>query len=234
MSTGGMPAPQPVMPTADVGGALLPDVAPGGWKAWVSRPENRAALVQAGIQMLQPLGIGETPLSRAGTSIGAGMQARDRVIAGQDERAQQATADRLAQQEADARTTAANASMIAANKSTTAGGLTPYQLLMQDNRNRSGFLKFAQKRAADSALDATPIDLTNQADVDRLAQEYMTVISATPGAGPTLATALPGAAAGPPPHHVEYLKAHANDPKVVADFEAKYPGQSAAILTPAM
>ena len=69
MSTGGMPAPTAAVPAPDVGGALLPNVAPGGWKAWVSRPENRAALVQAGIQMLQPLGIGETPLSRAGTSI---------------------------------------------------------------------------------------------------------------------------------------------------------------------
>lgn len=207
MSTGGMPAPAAPTaaptpaPGAPLGASLLPDVSqPGGWRAWVSRPENRAALVQAGIQLLQPLGVGQTVGGQVGQAIGSGLSARDRVVTGQQEQEQQSLQNSIAQQEADARTTAANASATAAAKSGGAGGLTAYQMLMQDNRTKQQFLKYAQKRASDAEFSATPLDLTDPDTVNRLAEEYQAVIAAAPGGAPTptLAESVPGPTAGPP------------------------------------
>jgi hypothetical protein len=55
------------------------------WKTFLDQPENRAALLQFGISMLNPQGgnLG----ANIGTAIGQGAEARDRALAGQAEQA---------------------------------------------------------------------------------------------------------------------------------------------------
>ena len=207
----GAPAPAPA-PTAaaPTGLDILPQVGqPGGWKAWVSQPENRAALVQAGIAMLQPLGVGQTTAGQIGGAIGAGMEARDRVVTGQQEAEQQALQNQIAQQEADARTTAAEASLMNAER--VKGDLTLHQQLMQDNREIARWTEWLKGRAYDQYTGEPLVDLQDPAVIQQLQAEFNATIGAAPRSGgvppmvpggaapPSLAGAIPGGAAAPAP-----------------------------------
>jgi hypothetical protein len=83
-----MPSPFDPTPTPDTPQASMPSApqgAPdttqqaGGWRDWIGRPDNRAALMQFGIAMLQPVGVGETPLSHAAGAVGHAGEAAGRV-----------------------------------------------------------------------------------------------------------------------------------------------------------
>lgn len=194
MSTGGMPA--PAAPQPALGDSLLPQVGqPGGWKAWVSRPENRAALVQAGIELLQPLGVGQTPLSRVGTAIGSGMEARDRAITGQQADEQRQVENAIAQQEADARTVAADAALTAADaRAKDPDGLTALQRITLERNRLKEFRSYvAAYRKSLFPGDPMP-DMNTLAEM--FEQENATA-PALPGGGgsPSLADAVPGAPA---------------------------------------
>lgn len=71
-----------------------------GWRDWVSSPQGRAALIQFGATLSQPMGIGQNTLGHIGRAVGSGFEARDRTTAAQieQERFEQERQDRLAQQ----------------------------------------------------------------------------------------------------------------------------------------
>ena len=219
-------APAPAPAPAGQNLSLLPQVGqPGAWKAWVAQPENRAMLVQAGISLLQPTGVGQTMAGHVGGAIGSGMEARDRVVAGEQEQEQRTLQNTLAQQEADARTLSAQASMTNAERQAAGGGLTPYQMIQLDRGRAKDFRAFvAAKERNLFPGDQLP-------DVETLAAEFEqlnAVAPGLPGAGggtPSLAEAIPGATPGgaqsvaPPQSHIDYLR---QNPGAAADFDAKY------------
>src|SRR4051812_30369344 len=103
------------------GGQVDPVEATKGWDDWLQRPGNRTALLQMGINLMQPVGIGQTPFGQIGQAIGAAGEAQGRVAA-QDLKEEQVdnklsiANQRLAvaQQNADANTSRANTAGIAA------------------------------------------------------------------------------------------------------------------------
>lgn len=130
------------MDPEDVGGAFTgqsaagvpprvdPAQASGQWDDWLNRPGNRSALLQMGLQLMQPVGIGQTAGGAIAQGIGAGGEA---VARGEAEDLKQQMADsklavaderlRIAQQQADANTLrATSAAARAANRKI--GGLT--------------------------------------------------------------------------------------------------------------
>lgn len=89
------PSPQaPAQPGPDnMGGA---NVAPNGlidqWGQWMGKPQNRAALMQFGIAMLQPMNQGETGSSHFANAVGSGGQAAETVTKqGQQQKASEDT-----------------------------------------------------------------------------------------------------------------------------------------------
>ncbi len=50
-----------------------------GWREYLARPEIKAALLQFGINMLQPVPLGGTPLGQIGSSLGAAAGAATRI-----------------------------------------------------------------------------------------------------------------------------------------------------------
>lgn len=142
------------MDPEDVGGAITgqpaipgrvdPAVAAPQWDDFLQRPGNRQALLQIGLQLMQPQGIGQTSGGHIAQSIGAGGEAVDRGEAADlKERmaeSKMAVADeklRIAQQQADASTTRAGAAAArAANRKI--GGLTDVvraRFAREDERN---------------------------------------------------------------------------------------------------
>lgn len=63
---------------AQQGPEVIPNPSPeqqsdiaGQWKNWMANEGNRAALMQFGIAMMQPVGLGQTPLGHVGQAIGS-------------------------------------------------------------------------------------------------------------------------------------------------------------------
>ena len=77
---GSNPPPQAAPPPGpdDTGGAPASDLA-GQWSDWISKPNNRAALMQFGVAMLQPVQQGETSLSHAANAVAYGGEASKSV-----------------------------------------------------------------------------------------------------------------------------------------------------------
>lgn len=221
MSTGGIPMASPA-PGA-LGAALAPQVGqPGGWKAWVSQPQNRAALVQFGIEMLQPLSPGQGVGSRIGTAIGSGAEARDRFVTGEQDRQRQFVTDRIAQQEADARSLAAQASMVNAKQPNAGTGLTAYQRIQLERGRLKDFRQFVTAKER----NLFPGDVLP--DVETLAQEFEQLNVSAPGGMPTatgvptLAESVPGTGGAtrvPTPEAIARLK---DDPSLAGQFDEYY------------
>jgi len=149
----------------DVGGALTgqqtdPATAGAQWDDYLNRPGNRQALMQIGLQMMQPVAMGQTVGGHIGQAIGAGGEAVGRIEEGDlKEKAvdsKLAIADaklQIAQQNANTNLFRANtaASRAAGRK---VGGLTD---LMQ--------ARFARQDAAsfERQLDNDAKDLVKQA-----------------------------------------------------------------------
>src|SRR6266404_2687356 len=126
------------MDPEDVGGAFTgqaavppaprvdPAQASGQWDDWLNRPGNRTALLQMGLQLMQPVGIGQSVGGALAQGIGAGGEA-----VGRSEEAD------LKERTADARTLRATSSAArAANRNI--GGLTDVvraRFAREDQRN---------------------------------------------------------------------------------------------------
>ena len=61
------------------------------WREWLRKPQNSSMLLQSGIAMLQPMGLGQTTMGAIGNAVGSGMEAHDAVIQKQRDAAQLAT-----------------------------------------------------------------------------------------------------------------------------------------------
>ena len=68
-------APTEEDPTAKVG-AIADE-----WRNWMQEPGNRSSLMQFGIQLMQPIGLGQTVAGHFGQALGAAGEAGDRVTA---------------------------------------------------------------------------------------------------------------------------------------------------------
>lgn len=115
---------------AFTGGKVDPATAASGWDDWLQKPGNRTALLQMGLQLMQPVAIGQTMAGHIGQAIGAGGEAitRQEVMDDKNEAADNKLALAnarlgIAQQNADANTQRAG---IAAQRATqrSVGGLT--------------------------------------------------------------------------------------------------------------
>lgn len=84
----------------------------GGWNNWINKPNNRAALMQFGIAMLQPVGMGETGVSHFANAVGEAGQAHQRVT-GEAQQAEKAST------EAELRESRARAAEVSANAAET-------------------------------------------------------------------------------------------------------------------
>jgi len=118
-----------------------PVAAASQWDDYLARPGNRQALLQIGLQMMQPVAIGQSTMGHIGQAIGAGGEAVGRLensdlkLAVADSRMDMANEKlRIAQQNADSRQMrdAAAASKSAGKK---VGGLTDLMRLRMERED---------------------------------------------------------------------------------------------------
>jgi len=79
------------------------------WQGWIGNPNNRAALMQFGMAMLQPLGYGETSMSHFANAVGAAGGASGRVTEAEQQARKSETEAQLRESRAMAAEAAANA-----------------------------------------------------------------------------------------------------------------------------
>jgi hypothetical protein len=145
------------------GGQVDPVEATKGWDDWLQRPGNRTALLQIGLGLMQPVGVGQSPMGAIAQSIGSGGEAQARV-ASQDLKEDQvdnklSLANQrlaIAQQNADANTSRANTAGIAATKKSV-GGLTDLVKARFAREDSKGFEKQLDSDAKQIARQAGDI-----------------------------------------------------------------------------
>lgn len=71
----------------------------GQWRSWMGDPANRAALIQMGISLMQPVALGQSGLGHVGQAVGSAGEAQDRIRKAEQDDAEQ----RRRQQETDSR-----------------------------------------------------------------------------------------------------------------------------------
>lgn len=59
------------------------------WRGFLAEPSNRAFLIQAGLQLMQPVPVGQTGVGHAAGAVGAGGEAAGRVQHGEEARREQ-------------------------------------------------------------------------------------------------------------------------------------------------
>lgn len=87
----------------------------GQWRAFLAKPENTAALMQTGLNLMQPQGIGQTAAGQVAQAIGGGGEAAGRVLDNQIKEDAAETKAETARQRADASTTRAEAATMRAH-----------------------------------------------------------------------------------------------------------------------
>lgn len=144
------------------GGQVDPAEATKGWDDWLQRPGNRTALLQIGLNLMQPTAIGQTTAGHFGQAIGAGGEAQARVAA-QDLKDEQADNKltianerlRIAQQNADANSSRASTAATRA-AARNVGGLTDLmkaRFAREDARNFDKQLDSDAKQIVKQAND---------------------------------------------------------------------------------
>jgi hypothetical protein len=167
----------------DVGGALTggtvdPAQAAGQWDDFLNRPGNRQALLQIGLNMMQPLAMGQTVGGHIGQAVGAGGEAVDRAEA-QDLKERKADDTlavanerlRIAQQNADSSATRAGASAslsaarAAALGSKKVGGLTDLMKARFARQDAASFDRQLERDAKDIVKQANDVLADPNSDV---------------------------------------------------------------------
>ena len=156
-----------------------------GWGNWVQQPENRSALIQAGIQLLQPVSPGQSTLGAIGAAIGQGAAAKDRSMQGQMEQEALAKSQALDERRVRATETSAQASLARAGSGGAgASGLTPYQQQQLALRKNTMFQKYvADRQEAADYSGGGSIDLQNPEEIARLQAEFEQIYQAGGGIG---------------------------------------------------
>lgn len=161
-----------MMEPDDVGGALTgqtpqgtvePAQAAGQWDDFLNRPGNRTALLQIGLQLMQPTPMGQTTGGQIGQAIGAGGEAVDRNEAADlKERTAEsklAVADeklRIAQQNADSGAIRAGAAASRAGAKKV-GGLTDLMKARFARQDAASFDRQLERDAKDTAKQANDV-----------------------------------------------------------------------------
>jgi len=114
----------------------------GSWKDWIGQPENRAGLLQFGLQMMQPVAPGQSGVGAFAASIGEGAEARDRHLVGRAKAEETSRELDYEGQRAQAYAESADS------------GLSLYQLLGQENREQGAFSDFVGSTAKSIAEEA--------------------------------------------------------------------------------
>lgn len=157
------------------------------WDAWSAQPANKAMLVQMGLQLLQPIQPGQSPIGNIGQAVGAGFQAKNRVekqaLLEDDvnyKRSQQQL-DREAETEERANKnkfqsrqldiSQQNADSLKASRGP--GGASWNSLFSAGNRDQDRFENFIIKQADMAAKADTDNALFNPDYVPRAPAEYM-------------------------------------------------------------
>lgn len=157
--------------SALTGQTVEPAQAQGQWDDWLQRPGNRTALLQMGINLMQPVGVGQSPMGQFGQAVGAAGEAVGRQEASDlKERvadAKMQTADerlRIAQQQADAGTLRAT-SQAASRANKKIGGLTELVKARYARQDAKDFEKQLDKDAADLVKQANDVLADPNSDV---------------------------------------------------------------------
>lgn len=100
---------QPGGRTPDSAGGIDTSKLTSGWNDWINKPNNRAALMQFGIAMLQPMGMGENATGHFANAIGAAGEAHHHVTVNEQQAQKADTESELRESRANAATTTANA-----------------------------------------------------------------------------------------------------------------------------
>lgn len=190
------------------------------WSTFLNQPGNRQALVQMGLAMMQPVGLGQSGIGHLANAMGQGAQAKDRYLTGRETLATK-NRELDIQSENNRRT---------AQLSSTA--------LLANNRSLSeDFQTFVfQQAKLQAAAEADPLDvladpnakvmaiyqklLTDPEQVSRMQELWQASRSyGGPSGGPTpvIGNSAPASAR-------EYLKGH---PELAPQFDQKY-GQGSA------
>ncbi len=178
----GMPAPAPQAPARNISQE---------WTDFLNQPGNRAAMIQLGVNLLQPIGLGQSTLGHIGQAIGAAGEAKTRVLADEAKNSQTNRELDIRQQEADARSQAVGMATAVQRKA------------MQDANSFEAFvLKIAQSEVeSDLTLQTTLSDAianiyADPSKVAQLQQQWIQLRSAPTGG---LAAAVPGGGQAPQP-----------------------------------
>lgn len=157
--------------SALTGQTVEPAQAQSQWDDWLNRPGNRTALLQMGLQMMQPVGIGQTAGGHIAQSIGAGGEAvaraetsdlRERVADAKMQSADERL--RIAQQNADSNELRATSA--AAKKSAKkVGGLTDLFRARAAREDAKSFEKQLERDAKSLAKQANDPLMDPNADV---------------------------------------------------------------------
>lgn len=105
----------PVLPNTQQ--APAPDLA-GQWRSWINDPGNKAALIQTGLALAQPVALGQNALGHVAGAIGQGGEASDRVTAQEEKDREQTRKEADTESRSLARESSANSAESRANAAT--------------------------------------------------------------------------------------------------------------------
>lgn len=179
------PPPQP-----DVGGLAQ------RWQSWIDRPQNRAALIQFGVALSQPISAGQNWGGQIGSAIGSAGEASDRVTAQEMKQQELESKQELRSAQADAAAARAGAAGARAGAASQLLDFKQQQLEGLNQRARlnamvrlqmgySSYLNNVRKENKNRALIGTPLlPELSQADWMASNPDLVQMMSPSGGAPP--------------------------------------------------